>query len=122
MISKYFIIVFILTIVLTRIALSIWPKHGPMLAGIQLHHYMYGIVLVIISLFVFKTTLLPIGLALFIDEVPLFFMFGGWDWPDNHWKEYFSLQCVLWIVIISVVGYFAINFISPYLNSIRFKS
>lgn len=105
--SGYFLI-YIGTIVVTRFVLSYWPRHAPKIGTFQLHHYMYGLVLVAGYLVFPQPLLLAVGLALFVDEVPLFFIFKTWDWPDNHWKEYHSRSSVLSIVVISVVGFLAL--------------
>ncbi len=84
-----------------------------MLGGIQLHHYMYGIGLILVYFLAQKPILLAIGSALVVDEIPLFFIFKTWNWPDNHWAEYHSLQSIFWVVIISVLFYFIIRFGLP---------
>ena len=54
---------------------------------------------------------LAIGSALIVDEIPLFFIFGTWNLPDDHWKQYHSLESILGILIISVVFYLFLQFI-----------
>src|SRR3989344_9547599 len=103
-INKFFIIV-IATIVITRIWLWVFPSHGPTIVGFRPHHYIYGLVLVAIYFLVSKPIFLAIGSGLVIDEIPLFFIFHGLNWPDNHWKEYFSWQSIIWIVIICLISY-----------------
>ncbi|MDO8594720.1 MAG: hypothetical protein Q7R93_04390 [bacterium] len=101
----YFLLIYALTIVLTRLCLWIWPSHTGKIVGFQPHHYMFGLVLMVLYLFMSKITLLAVGVGLLVDEIPLFFMFKGWDWPDDHWKQYHSRQSILAIVAISLVGY-----------------
>lgn len=96
------LLVYILTIVLVRVVLCFFPKHAPTIGGFQMHHYMHGLGLIVLYFFIPWPVLLAVGLALVVDEVPLFFMFKGWNWPDNHWKQYHSWQSVVWIVVITL--------------------
>lgn len=82
-----------------------WPKHAPKIGKFQLHHYMYGLILIAIYFLFNIPILLAVGLALFVDELPLFFIFGTWDWPHDHWKQYHSLKSIVSIVIISLLGF-----------------
>ncbi len=102
---NYLFFIYILTIVIARVPLLFWHTHAPKIAGFQLHHYMYGLVLIAAYLVIPYPILLAIGLGLVVDELPLFFIFKGWDWPEDHWKQYHSLQSVLSIVVISIIGY-----------------
>src|SRR3989344_3231149 len=102
---NYFFAVFALTIVIMRIGAGFWPKHGPKIFGVQTHHYMHGLILIGLSFLFWKSILLPVGSALVVDEIPLFFIFKGWDWPDNHWKQYHSWQSVISIAAMTAIGY-----------------
>lgn len=70
-----------------------------------MHHYQPGLLLVGLYFFFPWLPILAVGLGLFVDEVPLFFMFKGFDWPENHWKQYQSWQSVSGIVALSFLGY-----------------
>ena len=74
-----------------------------MIAGFQLHHYMYGLVLIGLYFFISNPAILAIGLGLLIDEVPLFFIYGTWNWPDNHWGEYHSWKSIAFIIAILIL-------------------
>lgn len=102
-------LVYASVIVAVRVLLWFYPKHAPKIGGFQLHHYMYGLVLLGLYFFVSHWILLSVGFALFVDEAPLFFIFKGWDWPDNHWKQYHSWQSLLSIALISALGYFLLK-------------
>lgn len=104
---NYFFAVFLLMILATRVLLWFYPKHAPKLGGFQIHHYMYGLALIAVYFLVSTPVLLPVGFALVVDELPLFFIFKGFDWPDNHWKQYHSWQSVGSITVISLVSYLA---------------
>src|ERR1051326_7190327 len=94
-----FFITFGLTIIITRTWLWFVRRHGPTIFGFRPHHYFYGLVLIVIYFFVRKIWLLAIGSALVIDELPLFFIFKGFNWPDNHWKQYHSRSSLIWAVV-----------------------
>jgi len=96
-------ITYILTIVVTRIFLKLFPIHGHKIGNFQPHHYMHGIILLILSLPLHLPILLAIGSAWIVDEIPLFFIFKTWNWPDDHWKQYHSMQSILGIAIISIL-------------------
>ena len=104
----YLLAIYVLTIVIVRMFLTFWPIHSHKIAGFQPHHYMHGLILIALY-FVFPwPILLAIGSALVVDEVPLFFIFKTWDWPDNHWKEYHSWQSIIGVATISLIGFLII--------------
>jgi len=82
--------------------------HAHKIGKFQPHHYMYGLVLIAIYFLIPNPILLSIGGALFVDEIPLFFIFHGWDWPDDHWKQYHSWQSIVGIIFISLLGFWVI--------------
>jgi hypothetical protein len=76
---------------------------------IQLHHYMHGLMLIILYFLIPYSVLLAVGSALVVDEIPLFFIFHSWDWPDDQiWQKYHSWQCVAGVVAISLLGFLAL--------------
>src|SRR5260221_3812098 len=108
--SKLFFSVFALVIILIRIFLHFYPVHAHAIGGFQPHHYMYGIFLIIIYFLLprsqpFSTILLAIGIALGVDEIPLFFIFKTWNWPDNHWVQYQSFVSVIGVTLRSAMIY-----------------
>jgi len=107
----YPLALFVATIVITRIFLWFWPRHAPKIGNFQLHHYMYGLVLIAIYFGIPQIALLVVGLGLVVDEIPLFFIFKGWDWPDDHWGQYHSYQSILSIIAMSLVASLVIYFL-----------
>lgn len=96
----YFFLIFIGTIVLMRLLLLSRQVHSPTIGGFRLHHYMYGIMLIGLSVIISSTTLFAIGLGLFVDELPQVIR-NKWTWDD-----YYSLNhsiCVLFIVVLFFV-------------------
>ncbi|MDE2079634.1 MAG: hypothetical protein KGI73_04615 [Patescibacteria group bacterium] len=104
---SHFLIAYALTILATRILLSFRPKHAPKIGGFQLHHYMYGVVLVALYALVPWPAILGIGLGLIADELPLFFVFKTWDWPEDHWRQYSKTA---WGVAIISLAMYAIAY------------
>ena len=112
MISKnYFFLFLILTILITQIVTRFWPRHAPKIGNFQPHHYMIGLALIALYFLIPKLTILAIGAGLVVDEIPLFFIFKTWNWPDNHWKQYHSWESILGIIAIAIVMYFAASFL-----------
>lgn len=66
----YFFIIFLATILITRLLLYFKPIPSPTVKGFRLHHYMYGLLLMIIGALLKSTTIYAVGLALFLDEFP----------------------------------------------------
>jgi len=106
---NYLVIIYILTIVILRIVLTYHHIGLRKIGKIQPHHYMHGLILVALYFLIPYSILLAVGSALVVDEIPLFFIFHSWDWPDDRiWKEYHSWQCVVWVVVISILWYLAL--------------
>ena len=85
--TDLFFLIFIVTLVLTRVVLYIKPTSSPTIAGFRFHHYMYGMVLVAISIPFNWVYLYAIGLAFFIDEFTWLLMRGK-NHADNYsWKS-----------------------------------
>jgi len=103
--SAQLFIIYCATILVTRVVLWFWPKHSPMIGRFQPHHYMHGLILIALYFLIPNPIILAVGLGLFVDEIPLFFIFGTWDWPHDHWKQYHSWQSVISIVCISLFGF-----------------
>ncbi len=89
-----FFLIFLGTIVFTRICLAIKPVSSPTIHGFKLHHYMYGIVLMIVGFFIQNMPMFAIGLGLFVDELPIL-----WK-REFHYKEYKSAWCRIGVVIL----------------------
>jgi hypothetical protein len=74
--SLYFFLIFLATIIITRIFVYIKPIASPTINGLRLHHYMYGLILLVLSLFVKNILIYAIGLGLFLDELA-YILIGG---------------------------------------------
>lgn len=98
-IQNYFFSIFLLTIILIRFWLLIKPISSPKIKGFKLHHYMYGLLIIVFSFFVSNIILYAIGLGLFVDELPLLIKYNG----KFHWKEYNSIYSRAGLVICIII-------------------
>jgi len=74
-----FFLIFLGTIIVTRLVLLPQRILYPRIFGYHVHHFVYGIVLVVIALFLSNLFLYAVGLGLFVDELPLVFT-QKWSW------------------------------------------
>lgn len=104
-----FFLIFLVTILITRIALYFKPTPSPTIKGFRLHHYMYGIVIGMIGIIFSNIILFGIGLGLFIDEVP-YLIIGG----KNH-KDNYSAKSILGVLILVIIIFFSKSFLTKIL-------
>jgi len=64
-----------------------------------MHHWMYGVILIIISFIVQSIALYAVGLGLFVDELS-YILIGG----KNH-KDNYSIKSILGTVLFIVIVY-----------------
>lgn len=98
--EDYFFIIFLITILIIRFFLYFKPIPSPTIKGCRLHHYIYGILILLISLIVNNLTLFSIGLGLFIDELTFLLIKGR-----NHKDNYSSISLIgtlLFIILIFI--------------------
>ena len=81
--SDYFSIIFVLTIVVTRVVLLVWPISSPTVMDLRLHHYMYGVVGIVVGLLVHSVAVYAVGFGLFVDELAYVLM-GGRTHAENY--------------------------------------
>lgn len=99
----YFFLIFVLTILVTRIFLFIKPVASPTIKGFRIHHWMYGITLIILSFIFSNITMYAVGLGLFVDELS-YILIGG----ENH-KDNYSTKSLLGTVIFILAIYLLRN-------------
>ena len=88
-----FTLIFIITLLLTRVGVYLgglifthWlklPLPENTFFGIRIHHYVFGIILMLIGYLIKNTALSAVGMALFIDELT-FLIIGGKTHEDNY--------------------------------------
>jgi hypothetical protein len=108
--SNYFFLIFLGTIVLTRLVLNLKNMRSPMIYGLRLHHYMYGIILVIFSIFKSNPGMYAVGLGLFADEIPQIV-----PKVSVSWENYHSLKSIAVISVIIVLVYLLQGFILSFI-------
>ncbi len=96
--SQFFLI-FLITIIVTRLFLWLTPIKGPTINGFRIHHFLYGIILMTLYVLTENIILFAIGLGLFIDEAPLF-LSQKWDT-----KGYNSSFCYFGVVVSIITVY-----------------
>jgi hypothetical protein len=94
---SYLFLVFAVTVLITRVFLYFHPKASPTVGGFRLHHYIYGIVGIVLGMAFSFLTLFAIGLGLFVDELA-FLLMGGKTHEDNY--STISLLGTLFFVIV----------------------
>jgi hypothetical protein len=95
--SNAFFLIFFLTILLTRTFLFFKPIASPTIANFRLHHYMYGLLGILIGLYAKSIFIYAFGLGLFIDELT-FLIIKGKNHTDNY--SYKSILGTLFFIII----------------------
>lgn len=98
--QNYFFIIFLATILITRITLYFKQMSSPTIRGFRIHHYMYGIGLIFLGLVLNVLILYAIGFGLFIDQLT-FILIKGKSHKDNYSKKSL-IGTLLFIVIIFI--------------------
>lgn len=96
--ASLFFIIFLLTILITRIFLYLKPTPSPTIKGLRLHHYMYGLLIFATGILMDNLILYAIGLGLFIDELT-FLLIRGKNHEDNYSKTSLIGTAILIIII-----------------------
>lgn len=91
--------VFIGTVIFIRVFVFLVPFPSPTIYGQRLHHYMFGLYLLLISIFINNYWIFSIGLALFVDELA-FVLLGGKNHRDNY-----SMLSIIGTVIFVIIVY-----------------
>jgi hypothetical protein len=107
--ANQFFIIFLFTILITRLFLFLKPVPALTVAGFRTHHWMYGVLGVFLGIIFRSLFLYSIGLGLFIDELT-YILIGGKNHNDNYSKM--SLfGTILFILIVFLLKEYFIIFI-----------
>lgn len=113
--SLQFFLIFLATIVVTRIFLYVRPVASPTISGFRLHHWMYGIVLGTIGFMSSSIWIFAIGIGLLVDELPYLLMKG-----KIH-KDNYSARSLAGVLICSILVFiFKDSFISFFARDIQY--
>lgn len=104
-----FFLIFATTVLITRVYLYFRPTASPTIHGFRLHHYMYGLVLIVIGLIVQWLPLYAIGLGLFVDELAFILLRGKTHGDNYSWKS--LAGTVLFVIAVFLLRDF---FILPF--------
>lgn len=109
--DKYFLFI-LLTILLTRIWVYFFPKPSPTIKKFRTHHWMYGllfmIILFCISSFYTNIYLLSISMGIFLDEIG-FIIIRGKTHEDNYSPKSFMIL-LAFILLLFIFREDIINF------------
>jgi len=103
--ENLFYLILIATILITRISIIIVPEVNIKFLDIVIHHFWFGVILMIIGLIIPKQKVYPkillygIGAGLIIDQLIFMILGAGKD------KEYWALPSLLGTIIIALVIY-----------------
>jgi hypothetical protein len=98
--DNYFFHIFILTLAFTRALLFVYPIPAPTIGRIRTHHYMYGIIAILVGLMIHSILVYSIGFGLFVDELTYLFIRGKTH-EDNYSRN--SLLGTLFFAIVVFV-------------------
>jgi hypothetical protein len=108
--ASYFFLIFLATIIITRVSTIATKIPSPTIFGFRTHHYMTGIFLCIVAVIFSSNFLGAIGLGLFIDQAPLFFLWRKWKYED-----YISIYCYVGIICLTILVFIFQNYIISWL-------
>ena len=99
-VKLYFFVIFVITILITRVFLYFNPTSSPTIKGFRMHHYMYGLILAPVGILVSNVAIYAIGVGLFIDELG-YLIIRGKTHEENYSKN--SLMLLTIFVILTYI-------------------
>ncbi|MBI5644687.1 hypothetical protein HY970_01160 [Candidatus Kaiserbacteria bacterium] len=103
-----FFLIFLCTILVTRMFLFLFRLHSPVIGEFPLHHYMYGFLLIVIGLARRSLPAYAIGWGLIVDELMMFPL------QAKDWHDYFSPAFAAGTTLFSaIVFYFRSHIVYP---------
>ncbi|MBI4146402.1 hypothetical protein HY489_03635 [Candidatus Woesearchaeota archaeon] len=93
-----FFIICALTILLIRIGVFLIPEKDLAIAGIIVHHFWIGIVLILLSAFLRNILIFPIGLGLATDQLIFIIMGAGKD--AQYWSTPSIIGAIFGLIMI----------------------
>lgn len=103
--STLFFILFIVTILITRLSVFLVPEVNITFVGIVIHHFWFGVVLLLCVLFIpekhsARIFLYGVGSGFFVDQLVFILLGAGTD------AEYWSLPSVMGTVVLAGMIFF----------------
>ncbi len=96
--SMKFFGIFLATIIVTRLFLWFLPVQTPDIGSFEVHHYMYGLILIAIALLSRSLPLYGIGVGLVVDELMIFPLAA--TTIQEYFSPLFLAGTVLWIALV----------------------
>jgi hypothetical protein len=109
--SNYFFLIFFSTIIGTRAALLVRPTPGPTIGVLRIHHYMYGILGIVVGALVHSIGVYAVGAGLFVDELS-FLLMRGKTHQDNY-SAASLLGTLLFVIAVFVLRHFLVALCTP---------
>ncbi len=85
-----FSVILLLTIVVVRLILHFTRIKSPTIKGYRMHHFHYGILMMVVGTILQSVPLFSIGYGFYVDEKPCIFHYGS----NFGYKEYSSLKSI----------------------------
>lgn len=98
---SHFFLIFLATVIVTRLFVFIYPVPSLTLMKFRIHHYMYGILGVILGLVFNSIIVYAIGLGLFIDELTYILMRGKTH--EDNYSKISLIGTICFIVIVFIL-------------------
>ena len=101
--ENLFFLLILITILITRISIIIIPEVNITLFNIIIHHFWFGVILMLIGLFIpkklfiFKIGIYGIGAGLIIDQLIFMILGAGQD------KEYWAFPSLIGMIIMTFI-------------------
>ncbi|MDB5266219.1 MAG: hypothetical protein JWN89_34 [Parcubacteria group bacterium] len=108
--ADLFFLIFLGTIIFTRLFLYFKPIPAPTVGKFWTHHYMYGVGLVLLGLLIGSVVTYAVGLGLFVDELTYLLING-----KNHEDNYSKKSLIGTLIFIGVV-FFLREFLSAFVT------
>jgi len=109
-IANEFFLIFLVTILLARSFLFFKPISSPTIKSFRLHHYMYGIVLVVLGLILKSVAVYAVGAGLFVDELTYLLIK-----EKTHADNYSRRSIVGAIIFVFLVFVFRKYLVAPFI-------
>ena len=107
LIENYFFLVFILTIIATRLFLYFKSTPAPTIKGFRLHHWMYGLLLIPVGIIFKDVIIYAAGLGLFVDELT-YIIIRGKNHKDNYSRTSL-IGTLIFIILIFFLRSYLVN-------------
>ena len=99
--SNLFFLIFITTIIIIRFGIYAFPNIDLKLGGLIIHHFWFGIILIVVSILIkhknVRLIIFAIGSGLAIDQF-VFIVLGGGDL--TYWNALSTMSTIILIMIV----------------------